>query len=91
VSYETTDQPRGGENQPGSGTSGPPVKLIVFLLAAVALAVFFFQNTHKAGVEFLWMDANWPVWAIIGVSAVLGAILAKLAGWMWQRARRDRY
>lgn len=69
-------------------TDGPPLKLIAFLLVAAALVVFFFQNTHETGVEFLWMDVRWPVWAITGISAAVGAILARLAGWMWARRRR---
>lgn len=73
-----------------AGTSGPPLKLIALLLLVVALAVFIFQNTHRTHIEFLWIDASWPVWVVIGVSAVVGALLAKLIGFLFARARRDR-
>lgn len=73
-----------------SGTSGPPVKLIALLLLVVALAVFFFQNTHETDIEFLWIDARWPVWAVIGVSVLVGAVLAKLIGFLRARSRDRR-
>lgn len=86
----THDDHDHGAHGEESGTSGPPIKLILFLLLAVGLAIFFFQNTHDANVEFLWMDANWPVWAIIGVSVVVGMLLAWLFRMLWYRARNAR-
>lgn len=74
-----------------AGTSGPPIKLILLLLLVIALAVFFFQNTHKAKVNFLWLDGQWPVWSVIGISAVVGALIARLAGWLWARAQARKY
>ena len=71
------------------GTEGPPIKLIAALLLAVALTVFIFQNTHDTNIEFLWIDVTGPVWAVIGISAVVGALLAKLVGWMWARRHRE--
>lgn len=73
-----------------AGTDGPPIKLIAFLLVAAALVVFILQNTTKAPVEFLWIDGQQYIWLIIVISAVAGAILARLAGWMWARARDRR-
>ncbi|HWL42737.1 MAG TPA: LapA family protein [Ilumatobacter sp.] len=72
------------------GAGGPPIKLIGFVLVAAALVVFVVQNGQEAPVEFLWMDGSQRMWLIIVISAVAGAILARLAGWMWARARRNR-
>jgi uncharacterized integral membrane protein len=74
----------------GSHRDGPPWKLIALLVVMVALAIFFFQNGDDAPVEFLWIDATWPVWAVIGVSVAFGIVIDRLASWQWRRARRRR-
>lgn len=71
-----------------SGTSGPPLKLILLGLVVIGLAVFFFQNGDDAPVQFLWLDGNWPVWTVIGISVVVGIVLDRLFTWQWRRARR---
>ena len=73
-----------------SGTSGPPLKLIALLLLVIGLAVFFFQNAEDAPVEFLWLDGNWPVWTVIGISVAVGILLDRLFTWQWRRARRRK-
>jgi uncharacterized integral membrane protein len=73
-----------------AGTSGPPLKLIALLLLVAGLAVFFFQNGSRAPVQFLWLDGNWPVWTVIGISVVVGVLLDRLASWQWRRARRRK-
>ena len=71
-------------------SEGVPWKLIALLVVVVALAVFFFQNGEDAPVEFLWVDASWPVWLVIGVSVAAGIVIDRLAAWQWHRARRRR-
>lgn len=78
------------EPSAASGQSGPPIKLIALLLVVVALAIFFFQNDRDAPVSFLWLDAQWPVWLVIGVSVVAGVVLDRLGTWQWRRARRRK-
>ncbi len=73
-----------------SGTSGPPVKLILLLLLVVALAIFFFQNGQDASVDYLWMNGTWPVWTVIGISVVAGIVLDRLLTWQWRRAKRRK-
>lgn len=75
------------EHSAESGTSSPPWKLIALLVLVAGLATFFFQNGKDAPIEFLWMDASWPVWAVIGVSVVVGIVLDRLGTWQWRRAR----
>ncbi len=67
------------------GTTGPPIKLILLFVAVAALATFFFQNGDDAPVEFLWIDASWPLWAVIGVSVGLGVLIDRLVIWQWRR------
>ncbi len=71
-----------------SGRSGPPWKLIALVLVVAAAVTFFFQNGEEAGVEFLWLDFRWPLWAVIGVSILAGVVLDRLIGWQWRRSRR---
>lgn len=73
-----------------SGRRGPSIKLIALLLVVVALAIFFFQNGGDAPVSFLWLDAEWPVWLVIGVSVVAGIVLDRLGSWQWRRAGRRK-
>jgi uncharacterized integral membrane protein len=73
-----------------SGRSGPNLKLIALLVVVVGLAFFFFQNGERAPVEFLWLDGNWPVWTVIGISVLVGVALDRLVTWQWRRARRRK-
>ncbi|MDJ0768403.1 MAG: LapA family protein [Ilumatobacter sp.] len=73
-----------------SGGGAPSLKLIALLLVTIALAVFFFQNGDRAPVEFLWMDGDWPVWTVIGISVLAGVVLDRLFTWQWRRARRRK-
>ena len=58
--------------------------------AEIALAVFFFQNGEDASVDFLWFDGQWPLWAVIGISVLIGIVLDRLVTWQWRRARRHK-
>lgn len=82
--HETTDMDEPVE----SGRGSPPWKLIVLLIVVAALAIFFFQNGDDAPINFLWLDGNWPVWLVIGVSVIAGAVIDRLGSWQWRRARR---
>jgi uncharacterized integral membrane protein len=53
-----------------------------------ALAAFVLQNTDDVPVNFLFWDFTWPVWLLIVVSAVFGAIIWFGAGVMRRRRRR---
>lgn len=68
----------------------PPFKLLALLVVVAGLAIFFFQNADDAAVRFLWIDAEWPMWLVIGVSVVAGAIVDRLGSWQWRRARRRK-
>jgi uncharacterized integral membrane protein len=86
MKYEANDVEQPAE----SGIQAPSVKLILLLLLTIALAVFFFQNGERAPVQFLWLDGDWPIWTVIGISVIVGAALDRLVTWQWRRARRRR-
>ena len=39
------------------------------------LVIFMLQNTEDVRVEFLFWDFTWPVWLIVIVSALVGALV----------------
>jgi len=66
---------------------------IVSLVGLAALVVFMIQNTEDVKVKFLWIDFSWPVWLLVLVSALVGALvwfgLGVLRRHRRRKARRD--
>jgi len=62
-------------------TSGR-TKLIVAGVIGVLLLLFVVQNSEQASVNFMFIDANVPVWFVIVLSAILGFV----AGWFVGRS-----
>jgi len=88
------DQQAGGSSaeqrreSPKSAVLGlRPIAAAVML---VALAAFVVQNGDSTAVKWLWFDGSAPLFAVIVVSALAGAVLSELAGWMLRRRRRQR-
>jgi uncharacterized integral membrane protein len=71
-------------------SQGPPWKLIALLVLVILLAFFFFQNGERVHVDFLWFNGEWPLWAVIGLSVLVGVALDRLISWQWRRARQRR-
>lgn len=59
-------------------------------LVAVALIAFIGQNRSDTAVSWLFLDGNWPLWLVIVIAAVLGAVLSEVLGWLIRRRRRNR-
>ena len=62
-------------------------KFIGAALVAVALIAFVVQNTNSTPVQWFFIDRSAPLWLIIVVSAVAGAILSEIIGWIIRRRR----
>ena len=65
-------------------------RLVAAVLALAALVVFVVQNNDTVAVSWLVVKVNWPLWAVIVASAVLGAIVGEALRWILKRARRRR-
>ncbi len=65
-------------------------RIIVVGAVTVALALFVVQNTADTGLSWLFFDATGPLWIVIVVAAVAGAVLSEMLGWMVRRSRRRR-
>ena len=72
------DQTRAKEAKFGVGAVG-------LVLAAVALLAFVFQNTDDTTLNWLMIEVTMPLWLALVITAVLGAVIANLGGWMWRR------
>ena len=62
-------------------------KLIGAALVAFALIAFVVQNTDSTPVQWLFIDRSAPLWLIIVISAVAGAVLSEILGWIIRRRR----
>jgi uncharacterized integral membrane protein len=57
-------------------------------VVAIALISFIGQNRDDTEVSWLFLDGTWPLWLVIVVAAVLGAVLSEVLGWLIRRRRR---
>lgn len=57
---------------------GPPA------LIALAALLFIIQNTETVAFSFLWFEFRWPLWIMLLVFMITGAVV------FWGAARRRR-
>ena len=61
---------------------------IASIVGVGALLVFMLQNRNKVSLDFLMFNVTWPLWLVILISAVLGALIWFGLGVMRRRSRR---
>jgi uncharacterized integral membrane protein len=61
---------------------------IATLVGVAVLVVFAVQNTERIRVRFLFWGFSWPVWLLILVAAVFGALVWLGLGVMRRHRRR---
>ena len=62
---------------------------VVLALAVTAgLVVFVVQNSSQVPVKWWFVEVDGPLWAVIIVAAVAGALLSEIVGWVVGRRRR---
>jgi uncharacterized integral membrane protein len=59
--------------------AGQTMRVIIWLVVVAVLVVFAVANTDKVNVDWVVNKASAPIWAVIGVSAVAGAIIGYVA------------
>ncbi len=62
-------------------------KFIGAAAVAVALIAFVVQNTDNTPVRWFFIDRSAPLWLIIVISAVAGALLSEILAWIIRRRR----
>ena len=60
-------------------------RVVVLVLAAVALLAFVVQNTNDVRFNWLMIEVTMPLWLALVIAAVLGAVVANLATWVLRR------
>ena len=95
------EEPRPPETRPGSKDTKDtkdtknkklsiPPGLAAAVLLVVALIFFVVQNGDDVAFEWLVFDMTCPLWVLILVSAVAGAVLNEVFGFVRRRRRRRR-
>jgi uncharacterized integral membrane protein len=74
------------EQQQGIRLSGG---VIASLGGVAALVIFMSQNTEDVTVQFLGWEFTWPVWLLILVSALIGALVWFGLGVLRRHRRRS--
>ena len=64
--------------------------VVLALAVAAALIVFVVQNGSEVPVKWWFVEVDGPLWAVIIVSVVAGALLSEAVGWVVGRRRRRR-
>lgn len=62
--------------------------LVVAGIIIIAVAIFIAQNAEDVPIKFLFFEGSVPLWLIIVVTLVLGAILGQV--FLYLRRRRKR-
>jgi uncharacterized integral membrane protein len=79
------DDERNNDGATGSKASGA---LIIAGIIVILVAIFVAQNTEDVSFEFLWVNFEWPLWLVLTIVFVLGAVAGQ--GLMWLRRRNRR-
>lgn len=75
-------------NQEGPDGRRGIATLVGAAVIAVVLAAFVVQNGSRTEVQWLFVEQSSPLWLVIVVSAVAGAALSEVLGWLIRRRRR---
>ncbi|HEX9978647.1 MAG TPA: lipopolysaccharide assembly protein LapA domain-containing protein [Acidimicrobiia bacterium] len=65
--------------------------VILLAIVTVVIVVFITSNTAKTTLAFAGLEwSNVPLWLVIVVALVAGALGSRLLGWAWRAWRRRR-
>ncbi|HBU03765.1 MAG TPA: hypothetical protein DEA70_04690 [Acidimicrobiaceae bacterium] len=63
-------------------------RLLAIAIVAAGLGVFIVQNTASTPVTWLMFTGTAPLWVVIVLAAVAGAVLSELGGYLIRRRRQ---
>jgi uncharacterized integral membrane protein len=64
------------------------VAMAVAGIIVISALFFILQNTVEVEIKFLFLSGNAPLYVVIVISMVLGALLTLVATWLRRRSRR---
>ena len=67
---------------------GARERLLAVAIVAAGLGAFIVQNTDSTPVTWLIFTGSAPLWAVIVLAAVAGAVLSELGGYLIRRRRQ---
>ena len=62
--------------------------LVVAGIIVVAVAIFIGQNGDDVSISFLWFSGDIPLWLLIVLALIAGAILGQVGLYLRRRRRR---
>jgi uncharacterized integral membrane protein len=78
------------EEQRSAQRRGISLGLVVGVLITAAIAALIAQNTNTATIRWLTVEGDVPIWLLLFVTALAGAVLANILSFAWHRHRADR-
>ena len=72
--------------------SGLGIEVVLFAIVALAIGAFIGQNTNKVKIDWTFLHFSAPLWLVILIVLIIGALLDRLAVVIarHRRNRRDR-
>lgn len=64
--------------------------LIAWIVVAVLILLFVFQNTDSTNVSFTLFDFDAPVWIVVLIAVVLGVVLDRIGSYLWARRKNAK-
>ena len=84
------EEPKPLEAEPDGKKLSIPPGLVAVVLLVVALIFFVVQNGDDVDFRWLVFDMAGPLWVVIVVAAVAGAVLSEVLGFLRRRRRGRR-
>ncbi len=84
------EEPKTPEVKPDRKKLSISPGLVAALLLVVALIFFVVQNGDDVAFEWLVFDMTGPLWVVILVAAIAGAVVNEVFGFVRRRRRRRR-
>jgi uncharacterized integral membrane protein len=66
-----------------------PARLIVGVIALALAVVFVVQNRDEVETNFLFLHGSQPLWFLIIINLLLGALLGQAIGMLRRRSKKD--